>query len=254
MGDNLPNNPSLLDQLKAKFFAEVQANGSLYYESDIANVKSHDFFASRFLNFNNNNLDAAYDQMIECYRWRKSTQINEFNQSNYSSVYTEAMFPYLPDKDGITLIHLRPKLCTKLKKENSDKLVAYAMHLANLVDTRLKREFSWALVLNASEISLSDVDVNFIFSILPRFRKYFPNGIKYCIVYGLHWTINAICKVTLAAMPADSARKIRFYRKQDELFDLIDRANLPEYLDGWAQVEYKKFPDEEYINEIACPN
>lgn len=154
------------------------------------------------------------------------------------------------DQEGLPIIHIRPKDCTRIKKDNADKLDKYCMQVCNLIDMVCQEEFSWGVVINCAEVSLSDVDLNFIFSILPRLRRYFPNGCKYCVIYGLHWSINAICKVALSAMPADSAKKIRFLRKKDELNALIPSNNLPDFLEGSAILEYSSFPTQDRLKEL----
>lgn len=241
-----------VENLRQRFLTEVQENASLYDESDVQRIRDDDFFVQRFLNFLNQGPEKALDHMRECYKMRKSYGMAEMSQEDFpEELYSSgAVFPYLCDKENNVVIHIRPKLCARLKKEYADKLEKYCMYVANQVDDMCRREFSWGLVMNAGDLSVSDVDLNFVFSILPRFRKFFPNGCKYCVIYGLHWSVNAICKMAIAAMPADSAKKIRFYRKEQELHELIPKDHLPDYLDGSADQDYSQFPTLSSIQQL----
>lgn len=241
-----------VNQLRERFLNEYQANQSLYDERDVQRIRESDFFVERFINFLNQGPDKGFEHMKECYRVRKAYGMAEMSQPDFpAEVYKSgAVFPYLPDNEENIVVHIRPKICGRLKKEYGDKLEKYCMYVANQVDDSCRREFSWGLVLNAGDLSVADVDLNFVFSILPRFRKFFPNGCKYCIIFGLHWSVNAICKMAIAAMPADSAKKIRFYRKEQELHELIPRQHLPDYLNGSADRDYCQFPSISVVVEL----
>lgn len=230
--------------LREKFLLEVDTNSQLYDAEDVEKVRLNDFYVARFINFLNQGVDKGFEQMKDCFQWRKTVGVTRVNADDYSSGFIEsgAIFPYLPDKEGTCVIHLRPKICNKLKKESADKFEKYCMQVTNAVDEKVQKEFGWGLVMNCSDLGVSDIDLNFIFQILPRLRRYFPNGCKYCIIYGLHWSVNYICKMALAAMPADSAKKIKFYGKEEELLNLIDRHNLPDYLNGTCGKLYNKVP------------
>lgn len=239
-------------QLRERFLQEQLENVSLYDESDVQRVRESDFYVERFINFLNQGPDKGFDHMKECYQLRKTYGMPQLCKEDFpEEIYRSgAIFPYMADSEDSIVVHIRPKICAKLKKDHGDKLEKYCMYVAGIVDDFSRREFSWGLVLNASDLSVSDVDLNFVFAILPRFRKFFPNGCKYCIIYGLHWSVNAICKVAIAAMPADSAKKIRFYRKEQELRNLIPDDHLPDFLNGSARQDYCRFPTASLISEL----
>jgi len=241
-----------VNQLRERFLCEYQENGDLYDERDVQRIRDCDFFVERFINFLNQGPEKAFEHMKECCQMRKAYGMAEMGQKDFPEEIFQsgAVFPYLPDKEGNIVIHIRPKICAKLKKDHADKLEKYCMYVANQVDDLTRREFSWGLVLNAGDLSVSDVDLNFVFSILPRFRKFFPNGCQYCVIYGLHWSVNAICKMAIAAMPADSAKKIRFYRKEQELHALISKQHLPDFLNGAAERDYQQFPTLSMLMEV----
>lgn len=239
--------------LRDLFLQEVANHPEEYDEEDVDRIKKSDFFVQRFINFLNQGVDKGFEQMKECYQWRKKINIKDFNPEDYPSALSSSIFPYFPDSEGLPVIHIRSKDCARVKKDHPEKLERYCVQVANVIDSFCQEEFSWGLVINCADLSVTDVDLNFIFSILPRLRKYFPNGCKYCVIYGLHWSINAVCKVALAAMPADSAKKVRFYRKKEELTGLIPSQHLPDYLEGTASLDYQSsssFPSQDRIREL----
>lgn len=238
--------------LRERFLNEYHDNQSLYDEQDVQRIRESDFFVERFIKFLDQGPEKGFEHMKDCYQMRKTYGMAEMSQTDFpAEMYQSgAIFPYLADGDDNIVVHIRPKICARLKREYGEKMEKYCMYVANQVDDMCRRELSWGLVLNASDLSLADVDLNFVFSILPRFRKFFPNGCKYCIVYGLHWSINAICKMAIAAMPADSAKKIRFYRKEQELHALIPKQHLPDFLNGSAKNDYSQFPTFSLVAEL----
>lgn len=238
-------------ELRAKFLEEYEKDKTSYDERDVERIKTIDYTVLRFINFLGQGIDKGLEHMKDCYQWRKSYGVAYINRRDFTDDYFEAgaVFPYLPDKEGNVVIHIRPKICNKLKKENAEKLEKYCMQVVNAVDEKVSREFGFGLVMNCGDLGVSDIDLNFIFQILPRLRKYFPNGCKYCVIYGLHWSVNYICKMAVAAMPADSAKKIRFLGKEQELLELIAAENLPDYLKGTASKEYRRFPSMLQLHE-----
>lgn len=239
--------------VRDQFKAEVDSNPANYDPIDVKRVEESDFYVQRFINFLNQGPEKGFDQLKESFQWRKSIKLNDFDPLDYNKDWFEAgaIFPFLPDSNGVQVIHLRPKLCAKFKKENSDKFEKYSVQVVNQVDSIVQKEFGWGLVMNCADISVRDVDLDFLFHILPKIRKYFPNGCKYCIIYGLHWSVNYICKVALNAMPADSAKKIKFIGKESDLVEIIPREHLPDYLNGTAELDYHTFPDINYVKAIS---
>jgi len=55
-------------------------------------------------------------------------------------------------------------------------------------------------------------------------------------------------------MPADSAKKVRFLRRKDELTSLIAVENLPDFLEGTASLEYDCLPTLERLRELYDKN
>lgn len=239
-----------IQRLREMFLQEVSSNPDLYDDEDVDRIRSTDFFVQRFINFLSQGVDKAFEQMKETFQWRKKIDIKTFDQRDYPEALLSAVFPYFADQEGLPIIHIRSKDCSRIKKDHPDKLERYCMQLANSVEMMTQEEFSWGIVINCADLSVSDVDLAFIFSILPRLRKYFPNGCKYCVIYGLHWSINALCKVALNAMPSDSAKKVRFYRRREELNALIPSAHLPDFLEGSAALDYHSFPSQDRLRDL----
>ncbi|KAI1289370.1 Motile sperm domain-containing protein 2 [Halotydeus destructor] len=229
--------------LRQRFLEEYEQNKTLYCDKDVDLVRNSDFYVGRFINFLNQGVDKGFEHLKEAFKIRKKFDISNCVPTEFAD-YTQDIpaFSYLPDKEGVSIIHLRSKLCSKLRKENNERFEKFILQLVYAVDLKANKEFGFAIVMDCSDIGVSDVDISFIMSILPKLRKCFPNGTKYCIIYGLHWSVNYVCKMAVAAMPADSAKKIRFLGKQGELFNLIDPANLPDYLNGTCSKEWRKFP------------
>lgn len=236
-------------ELRQRITSEYNGDPDLYDSEDMRRIQESDYYLVRFLNFVNGDEEKAAEQMKETFHWRKMMDLNSFHKSDYPQDYYEsaAIFPYLPDKEGLSVIHMRPKIITKVKKDCPENFEKYCMQLFNYIDSRVMKEFGWGLIVNCSDISVADVDFDFIFQIEACLRKHFPNGCKYCIIYGLHWSLNYLCKIVMAAMPAYSAQKIRFYRKESELLQLISRENLPDYLMGSAKVQYNLFPSDDHL-------
>src|ERR1700689_1716314 len=121
-----------ITSLREKFLKEYEGNPELYDEEDIERIrKGDDFFVSRFLNFLNQGPEKAFEQMKECYRWRKSFGVNHFDKGAFPLELTEAgcIFPYLRDLNGAPVVHVRPKICARIKKDFPEELERFCMHV-----------------------------------------------------------------------------------------------------------------------------
>ena len=136
------------------------------------------------------------------------------------------------------------------------------------IDRLGNREFGWTCVLDLNGVGWSNVDVEMLHFLLNTSRTKYPNGCKWCIIHGLPWFLNVIAKGIFAALPSDTAAKIKFvsgsnYRQLTvkeyiSTFDLVDvNNNFTENRKKMESEEEKKrvkLPIEEYIDICNLPD
>ena len=87
----------------------------------------------------------------------------------------------------------------------------------------------------------SNWDLSMIRFIISSYRNYFPAGLKYLVLYGVPWIMNAFVKIAMKLMPEESQRKVKFLSKE-QLFECIDPQNIPDFIGGTATKSYKEIP------------
>ena len=66
-------------------------------------------------------------------------------------------------------------------------------------------------------------------------------GLKYVLIYNLPWILNALRSTVMAFVPQSLLGVLRF-GSGDEIFNLIDRENVPDYLGGTCKRNYRQVP------------
>jgi len=82
-------------------------NKSLIDECDINRIQSDDWSVQRYIEYNENNVEEATDQLIETLKWRKSVGVNTRSLENDCGLEffkIGALVPYNEDKNGVSMV------------------------------------------------------------------------------------------------------------------------------------------------------
>lgn len=182
--------------------------------------------------------------MIEAFKWRKSFGVNSFDPLSVpKEFYLVAGFLlYLPAKDGTETLYFRGKVHRKID--------ILEPHIKNLlvncidrVDAAAGKEFGWTIILDCRGTGYENLDLHMLLFVLSFPRKYYPNGCKTVLVYGLPWILNWFANLAIKFIPQETMNKIKFINTFDQLLEYVDEDNIPDFLGGKAIKNYYAVPE-----------
>jgi len=114
--------------------------------------------------------------------------------------------------------------------------------MLNRID-QLAGEHGYVVVMDASGAGLKNVDIAIARFLIKVMRKYFPESLKCVIVYNLPFIMKGaipIVKFMLGDKYANMLKSVN----GEELFNYIDRENVPKYLGGNCIKDFTVPPQE----------
>ncbi|RWS03407.1 Motile sperm domain-containing protein 2-like protein [Dinothrombium tinctorium] len=232
----------MINEVREKFLKEYEENPHLYDSEDIEKIKQNDFYVRRYINYQNQGPEKGLKHMIKSYRWRKKFDVNNFDQFSVPrEIYQMgAVVIYPPDKEGDLMMYIRGKMHRKVDiiEERIKHFFAYQV---NQLDEKVGREHGFSLLIDATGSGYENADLGLLLFVFETLRTAFPNGIKYFIIYGLPWILNAFASFALSFLPSNALSKVRFFDKK-QLFEFVDEENLPDFLGGKCKKPYRRVP------------
>jgi hypothetical protein len=154
-----------------------------------------------------------------------------------------ACFTYLPDRENhnVLIIRLKNNRRDAILRPHFDELARkYFIYVCErIVSQHTHRGF--AIIFDCHQASLSNVDLDFARHIVSTLSNYFAGAIVYVCVYELPWIFNQIWKLVRSWLDSESKKLVRFATKKD-INKLIDTENLPDYMGGTADKNYRHVP------------
>ncbi|KAI1301637.1 Motile sperm domain-containing protein 2 [Halotydeus destructor] len=244
--DDVENDPIMEEtvaRVREKFLEEFEANAELYIESDIAMITSCDYFIRRFLYPNDMNVELAFEQFREWMAWRKTIGFETASDSRFPSEFYQigALFPYREDKDGTLILYMRFKVYKKLDIL-VDPIKKFIVYNINKLDNRSRKERSWAVVFDTRGAGLSQVDFDMLIFLVKTVKQYYPWGLKYVAIYELPWLLQGAWRIAQTLLPQEATKLFKFCDR-NSIKELISGDNLPDFMDGSCQDDYRKPPE-----------
>ncbi|KAI1299355.1 Motile sperm domain-containing protein 2 [Halotydeus destructor] len=232
-----------IGQVRQRFLQEYVTNRFSYYEQDAKRIRESDYWVKRFILHGQQGTNAAYYHIKDTFKWRKSFGLHDFEPLDIpSEIYQLApVFDYLPDKAGCVPIYVRIK-CLIHVEQLELQMKRFFVHLLDKVDNRVQRPKSWSLIFDCSNASLDNLNFDFMTFALEVVGKHFPLQPKYVLVYGLPWLLKPFVNIGTAMLPEQARDLLTFVDTQDQLFEIVAEANVPDFLGGKAVKEYSTPP------------
>ncbi|XP_054157829.1 motile sperm domain-containing protein 2-like [Oppia nitens] len=237
------SDPILIGKVRDLIGADIRQHLDLYDSDDSCRVLNNDWQIQRFLLANKLDVDASYIMLRDALRWRHSYGVNKRTDGDYPQEFykTGIYFPYGLDKEQRTVIYLRIKMYKSFPNV-SDFFKQFIIHMINKVDIESDQK-GWSMVWDLSGAGPSNWDLSMVKFIISSFKLYFPRGLQYLIVYGVPWIMNPFVSIALRLMSEETRNKVKFASK-DQIFEYIDRDQVPDFLDGKCDLPYRDVPKE----------
>lgn len=238
-----PDIVSAVQQIREHFFAEFECNPDLYIAQDVDMIRHEDYYIRRFLYPHDLDPGPAYHQFREWMAWRKEVGFEGATEQRFPIEFYQigALFPYLTDREGTLLLYMRFKVYKRMDilDQAIKQFVVYNM---DRLDSSARKERGWAVVFDTQGAGVSQIDFDMLVFLFKTVKQYYPWGMRYVCVYELPWILTGAWKITQRLLPQDATRLFRFCNRHN-ISELIDPQNLPDFMGGQCDKDYRLVPE-----------
>lgn len=202
-------------------------------------------------------------QVVETLKWRHEMRINDIKDSDFPREFYECgIVSFGEDSDGNPVCYIKGKKCRKTPPTWFPIMVAFMLHES---EKKLVEVFGDAMnpknpthkpavVIDCSAVSISNVDVNLIFSLIPL-TKYYPQSFCYVWVYELPWLVRPFFNLILKVLPSRIVRKVKQMDKKSAINEM-GIEGIPTFMGGKSAIEPHMLvpPEASTVEEIGKKN
>lgn len=228
-------------KVREDFLQDYEQNPELYFECDVEKIREDDWYVTRFVLRNKKKVEPSVDMLKNSMRWRKEFGVPLMKATDFPQEFYKigGIFAYEKDREGNAMIYMRVKLHKKISELDS-ALKQYIIYTLNKVDVEVDGR-GMAIVFDCQEAGIGNVDMDMLWFLISSMNKYYPKGLTYILVFELPWILNAVWKIAKGWIPEEQRKLIKFANKK-EVFDFIDKENLPDFMGGICQKDYRIAP------------
>ncbi|CAL1285107.1 unnamed protein product [Larinioides sclopetarius] len=228
----------LIMQLRSRFFDELRSDEDLYHPDDIERVKDNDWFIGRYLLHMEKDVDKAFHMLTESLKYRKEYEINTLRKKDLPREYFDAraIFLYNKDKRDHPVVVVRCKTHVK-KEETRRQQLQYMLYWIE----KGVRAADWGVVsilFDCTDSGVGNVDLEMMRQLFEAFRKYYPWGLGYFLVYNMPWYLSAVWRIIKQWIPQRHVSKISFV-DANGLKDFMLEEQLPLCMGGTSTKMYE---------------
>lgn len=230
---------------------------SLFHPTDVMHVKETDDMITRFLleYFEDHPLDDkncdeetviknVSSQIIETMKWRKSVRINDMKDSDFpAEFYKSGIFVFGEDSDGCPVLYIKGK---KYKKQSATWTPVFVDFMLHESEKKVREIFGDpfnpknpnhkpGVVMDCSGVSVAQVDMALIFSLLPLVKHY-PQCFSYVWVYELPWYCRPFLNITLKILPTRIVKRVKQMDKKAAINEMGSEG-IPEFMGGTSPIK-----------------
>lgn len=243
----MSNYTEKVPELRKKFLDKHYSSEKNYYDTrDISRVKSDDQFVLQFLNgVKEGNVDKAHKVMIEGLKWRKSFGINDLKEKDIHEDVLKSGVVYMNGKDkkgASILLHLIENYTWKGNKEKTESFnKLYAFYFEKHYREHPGEKLTVVTQCLGTGLANTDIDTSkFIVHLL---TYVYPDILENVFVLNFPKIFSPLWKITKALLSATLVKKYIF-PKNDEIFQYVDKDQLPPSCGGENTFVYKYPLDE----------
>lgn len=100
---------------------------------------------------------------------------------------------------------------------------------------------SWAVVFDLRDTGWNNYDIDLLMHFLTLLREYFPVNLDYVLAINFPWILSAAWAVAKRLIPPER-RDVVVFISHNEVFNYIEKENVPDFLGGTCKREYKLYP------------
>lgn len=225
-------------KVRELFLEQHKKEPELYYEEDVQLVRDCKFILQRCLISKRKNVDESLTMLVNMLKWRKEQRIRELTDQDFPIEYFTAgiAFLYEPDKFGNKTLYIRTTLlkCIPELKASFKKFIAYLMY--QIDDCENGNTF--AIIFDLTNTGWNNYDIDLLMYFLTLLKEYFPVNVDYILSINFPWILTTAWSVIKRLIPPER-RDVVVFIPQKEVFNYVDKQNLPDFLGGTCQRDHQ---------------
>lgn len=236
-----PHKRDFVNEVKDLFMEQYKKEPELYYKEDVKQVEEMQFLLQRCIISRRKNVKDSLNMLIAMLKWRKEHKIRELTQQDFPIEYFTcgAAFLYEPDKFGNRTLYIRTQLL-KAVPELKSSLKEFIAYLMYQIDDSVKGE-TWSVIFDLTNTGWNNYDIDLLMHFLTLLKDYFPVNVDYVLAINFPWVLSAAWALAKRLIPPER-RDVVIFISSNEIFNYIDKENVPDFLGGTCKREHKQTP------------
>lgn len=116
----------------------------------------------------------------------------------------------------------------------------YLAYLIYQVDDSVNGE-TWSVIFDLTNTGWNNYDIDLLMHFLTLLREYFPVNLDYVLAINFPWVLSAAWALAKRLIPPER-RDVVVFIPDKEIFNYIDKENVPDFLGGTCTREHKLVP------------
>lgn len=104
---------------------------------------------------------------------------------------------------------------------------------------------TWSVIFDLTNTGWSNYDIELLMHFLTLLREYFPVNLDYVLAINFPWVLSAGWAIAKRLIPPER-RDVVIFISDKEIFNYIDKENVPDFLGGTCTREHKIHPNTNY--------
>ncbi|GIY80957.1 uncharacterized protein CDAR_70921 [Caerostris darwini] len=190
----------LVEQLRKRFLDDLRTDDERYHPDDVQRVKESDWYIGRYLLHTDKDLDKAFHMLQESLEYRKEMELNTLSKKDLPKEYFDAraIIMYNKDKRDHPIVAVRCKTHVKNPEMRKQQLQYMLYWIEKAV-----RASDWGVVsilFDCTDSGVSNVDIELMRNLFDAFKKYYPWGLAYFLVYNMPWYLSGKFSLFIASI------------------------------------------------------
>ncbi|XP_054710757.1 motile sperm domain-containing protein 2-like [Uloborus diversus] len=246
----------LIDELRTKVLNTVNSSpeeSALFHPEDVKRVRENDWYIVRYILHQEFDIEQAYKMLVDSLKFRKEYEVNTIRKKDLPIEYfnVRAVILYNKDHRDHPLVVVRGK--THIKREDTKMLQKQYWLYWVEKGVRASNWGAVSILFDCTDAGISNMDLDLIRFIFDVFKKYYPWGLGYFLVYNMPWYMSTFWKIIKQWIPEKYVEKICFVDKKS-IRKYVEEDQLPIVIGGTCTKMYDPIEgvedDSETDNEI----
>lgn len=100
---------------------------------------------------------------------------------------------------------------------------------------------TWSVIFDLTNTGWNNYDIDLLMHFLTMLREYFPVNLDYVLAINFPWVLSAAWALAKRLIPPER-RDVVVFISDKEIFNFIDKENVPDFLGGTCEREHKLTP------------